>query len=93
MGVRIALGAARRQIYSLAFGEVTTPLVVGLAGGVAASLAAGQVIKSMLFGVQDLDTLLIVFVVALFLLAAFAAGYWPARRAATVDPMDSLRSE
>jgi predicted permease len=93
IGVRMALGATRREIYSLTLGEAGTPVFTGLLAGVAASVLAGRVIQRLLFGIRTVDLSVTLIVAALFLAAALAAGFLPARRAASVDPMDALRAD
>jgi len=93
IGVRMALGATRAGIYRLTLFEASAPVLLGLGAGVAASLAAGKFIGTLLYGVRVLDAPVILTVTALFLLSAAAAAFLPARRAASVDPMQALRTE
>ena len=93
IGVRMALGATRSSVYALTLGAVGTPVFVGLATGLITSLLAGHVIQKLLYGVQVVDPSVILIVTGLFLVSAAAAAFLPARRAASVDPMDALRSE
>ena len=93
IGVRMALGARRSSVYVLTFGEAAVPIGAGIAAGLAASSAAGRAIRDLLYGVQVMEPAVIAMVVALFLSAAAVAAYVPARRAASVDPMDALRAE
>ena len=93
IGVRMALGATRSGVYALTFAEATVPVVTGLAAGLAASLLAGSVIQKMLYGIRVLDPPVILTVIGLFLSSAAAAAFLPARRAASVDPIDALRSD
>jgi predicted permease len=93
IGVRMALGATRRKIYSLTLGEAGTPVFTGLGAGLIASILAGRMIQKLLYGIQAVDPSVIVIVAALFLAAAASAALVPARRAASVDPMEALRSE
>jgi len=93
IGVRMALDATRRKIYALTLGEAGTPVFAGLGGGLIASILAGRVVQKLLYGVQALDASVTITVAALFLAAAVAAAFLPARRAASVDPMEALRSE
>lgn len=93
IGVRMALGAKRSSVYALTFGEAGVPVVGGIVAGLGASVAAGRTIRDLLFGVQVIEPAVVGMVVALFLAAAVVAAYVPARRAASVDPMDALRAE
>lgn len=93
IGVRMALGASRRAIYGLTVGGVTLPVVLGLIAGIAASLGATQLLKRIVVGTQGIDPWLVASVVAIFLLCATIASWLPARRAASVDPMQSLRAD
>ena len=93
IGLRMALGATRAQIYRLASGRLGVPVAIGLIGGIAASFVAARAIRTMLYGVSGLDGALLVGVSIVFLACALAAGFLPARRAAMIDPMQSLRAE
>lgn len=68
-------------------------MVAGLAGGLLASVLAGGLIRKLLYGIHTIDVPVILMVSGLFLLSAAAAGFLPARRAASVDPMEALRAE
>ena len=93
IGVRMALGAQRRAVYELIMKEAAWLTVIGIVGGLIASLGAAVLIRRLLFGVQswDIATLASVSVVLSFF--ALLASYIPARRAAKVDPMVALRYE
>jgi predicted permease len=93
IGLRMALGATRPTIYALLTAEAGIPVGGGMAAGLMASLAAARGVRKLLFGVQPVEPLVIAVVAGLFLLCAAAAAFLPARRAASVDPMDALRSE
>ena len=93
IGVRMALGADRRSIYSLTMAEAALPVLAGLCAGWVASLAAGRFIGSLLHGVKPFDPVVTVAVAVLFLAAAILAAYLPARRAALVDPIEALRAD
>jgi putative ABC transport system permease protein len=93
MGVRIALGATPRSIFSLVLGQSFRLVLAGLALGMLASLALTRLMTGFLYGVTVTDPLTFVGVGLLLLLVALLAGYLPARRAATVDPLVALRSE
>jgi predicted permease len=93
IGVRMALGATRAKVYRLILGEAGTPLLVGLGAGLIASALAARAIEKMLYGTQAVDPSLMLAVAVLFVAAAGAAAFLPARRAARVDPMEALRPE
>ena len=93
IGVRMALGATRGKVYALTFAEAATPVIAGVVTGLLASLLAGRAIRNLLYGTQLVDPPVILIVTALFLLSAAAAAFLPARRAASVDPMEALRAE
>jgi len=92
-GIRLALGAQRWQIVN---GVVRQSLMLALAGsaaGLVASFFVGQVMHSFLFGVRPLDPVTFGAVALLMTLLALAAAWVPALRAASVDPMKTLRME
>ncbi len=93
IGIRVALGANRRDIFALVLRRGMRILVAGLAVGVAGALAITRVMAHMLFGVSSSDLLTYAAVGLILLLAALAALYFPARRALRVDPMVALRYE
>jgi len=93
IGVRMALGASRSQVYGMTFAEAAVPVSAGVAAGLIASVLAGRTIEKLLYGTRALDAPVILAVTGLFLLSAAAAAFLPARRAASVDPMEALRSE
>jgi predicted permease len=93
IGLRMALGATRQSIYSLTMSDAAIPVAAGLAAGWAASVMAGKLVQNLLYGVTAIDWP-VTFAVAILLLAcAAAAAFLPARRAASIDPMQALRSE
>jgi len=77
----------------LVLGDVTLVILIGLAIGLAGSLALTRFLSSLLFGVTPTDPLTFAGVVALLGLVALAACYIPARRAMRVDPMVAMRFE
>jgi predicted permease len=93
MGVRMALGAGRRDILWLVFRETLTLVLIGIALGLPAALAATRLISTQLFGVQPADPLALLAACALMLAVASLAGFLPARKASRVDPMIALRYE
>jgi predicted permease len=93
IGVRIALGARSGDVLTMILGQGLRTIVVGIAIGLAGSLALTRVVASQLFGVTATDPLTLVAVALLLVAAALLACYIPARRAAKVDPMVALRYE
>lgn len=93
IGIRMALGAVRQNIYALTVRQVATPIVIGFLGGWATSLVLTRYVASLLYGVKAVDASITLVIAALFLLAATAAVYLPARRAASIQPMDALRGD
>jgi putative ABC transport system permease protein len=93
IGVRVALGAARRDVLRLVMGQGASLIAGGIVLGLVLALALARLLRSMLFGVGPND--LVTFIVAPLLLTAiaFAATYLPARRALRVDPVIALRAE
>jgi predicted permease len=93
IGVRLAVGATARDIGKLVFREGMLPLGMGLAAGLAASLAVNRVLKAALVQVSPSDPVTLIVASAVLILAA-ALGCWiPARRAMRVDPVTALRHE
>jgi len=93
IGVRIALGAQRRTVYSLILSEAGWLTVVGIAAGLACSLGASMLMRKLLFGVHAWDGAILASVAIVLGACALLATYLPARRAATVDPIEALRNE
>lgn len=93
IGIRMALGSQRAQIRRLVLGESVLLIAIGLAIGIPCALAASRLLVHMLFGVTPSDPLTMLVSGAMLLIVGVAAGYYPARRATTVDPMTALRCE
>ena len=93
IGVRVALGAQRRDVMAMVVGQGMTMTIVGTAIGVAASAALARLMSSLLFGVSAVDPVTFVAIPLLLIAVALAACYVPARRAMRVDPLETLRSE
>jgi putative ABC transport system permease protein len=93
IGVRVALGAQRRDVMAMVVGQGMTMTIVGTAIGVAAAAALARLMSSLLFGVSAVDPATFVAIPLLLIAVALAACYVPARRAMRVDPLQTLRSE
>jgi ABC-type antimicrobial peptide transport system permease subunit len=93
MAIRIALGSPRSEIVRLVLRSGMKLALVGCVLGLGGAAAASVLLRSFLFGVSPFDPLVMVLTAASVFLLAFAASVIPARRAASVDPMQALRSE
>jgi putative ABC transport system permease protein len=93
IGIRMALGASRRDVLRMVVGGGLRLAIAGVLIGVALSLAAGRFISTLLFGVRATDPLTFSAVAAALLATAVFAAWIPARRATRVDPMVALRYE
>jgi predicted permease len=93
IGIRMALGAAQARVLRMVMGEASWLAFVGLGLGMAGTLAATQVVKSFLFGLQPDDPPTLAAAAAVMAGVAGIAAYLPAHRAARVDPMTALRDE
>ena len=93
MGIRLALGAQRRQVLWLVQRQVIVLAVAGLAIGVPLALMAAPLVGALLFGVAPTDYAAIATAGAVMLFVAIGAGFMPARRAARLDPLKALRTE
>jgi predicted permease len=93
IGVRVAIGASRRDVIALVVGGAARLTAVGLACGLLLAIGAGQLLRSQLFGVSPLDPATFAGVIALLAAVALLAAWLPARRAARVDPIVALQVE
>ncbi len=93
IGVRMALGAQRREILALVVGQGMRPIVIGIAAGIATAIGVTRFMTKLLFHVAPLDPVTFVLVTVLLTGVALVACWIPARRAIRVDPVKSLRSE
>jgi predicted permease len=93
IGIRMALGAERRDVLQMVLRQGVTLAVIGTGIGLALSLAVMRLLASLLYGVKPTDPLTFAGSSALVILVALAASWLPARRAASIDPMQSLRTE
>jgi ABC-type antimicrobial peptide transport system permease subunit len=93
MGIRAALGARRIEIIALVLRDVSGLMGGGLTIGLAAALAVMTLFRSLLFGIQKADPVVIATALALFVITGLLAACLPAHRAATVSPISALREE
>jgi macrolide transport system ATP-binding/permease protein len=93
IGVRIALGAQRGMVYQLILKQAGRLIAIGLIAGLAGSIAAASLMRQLLFGTQAWDAFTLTTVVVMLGMSALMASYLPARRAASVNPLEALRSE
>ena len=93
IGIRLALGAGRRQVRSMVLKEAGWLAGVGVVCGVVVALWLGRLTKSMLYGLQASDPASLVGAAVLLLGVALLAGWVPAMRASRVEPMEALRHE
>lgn len=93
IGVRMALGAERANVYRLVLSEAGRLILVGVVAGLALSIGAALLIRKLLFGVQAWDAPTLAAVAAVLALSALLASYLPAHRAASVSPAEALRTE
>ena len=93
IGVRMALGAQRRDVLWMVLREALILVAAGVLAGVPAAMAIGSGIKSLLYGLGPVDPLSLIGTIAVLALVGGLAAFLPARRATRVDPMQALRYE
>ena len=93
IGLRMALGAAPRDILSLVLRQLSRPVVAGLVVGVGLAAGLSQILSKQLYGISHLDPLAYFAAVGIFALAVAFAALLPARRALRVDPLLALRQD
>jgi predicted permease len=93
LGVRMALGASRRQVIVLVVGQGARLALLGVALGLAGALALTRVLSALLYGVKATDALTFALVPLLLGAVAVAACWLPARRASQIDPLVAMRAE
>ena len=93
LGVRIALGASRRDLLWLVMRQAGAMLLLGVVLGSGLALASGRLVGGFLYGVSAHDGATMVAAAILLMISGLTAAYLPARRAAGADPMEALRAE
>jgi predicted permease len=93
IGIRMALGATRSSVVAIVLRGALWQILVGLLLGIPAALYAGYLMKSLLYGVGSYDPMALVGAPLMLVLCATAAAFIPARRAASIEPMQALRTE
>jgi ABC-type antimicrobial peptide transport system permease subunit len=93
IGIRMALGAEKRDVIRMVLSESLRMVAVGVVLGVAVALVAGRFVQTMLFGLKPTDPVTIGLAALILIAVALLAGYLPARRAAKVDPLVALHYE
>jgi predicted permease len=93
IGIRVAVGALRAQVIRLVLAGAAKPVVVGIAVGLLASSLLTNLLVGLLYGVRPLDPISFVGGAAVFMILAALASLVPARRAASVNPVEALRAE
>jgi predicted permease len=93
IGVRMALGATRSQVLLMILREGFSVLLIGLAVGIPLTLLAARPLQSMLYQLSSLDPASFALAIAVMVVVSACAAMVPARRAASIDPMQALRNE
>jgi ABC-type antimicrobial peptide transport system permease subunit len=91
--LRMALGSTRAGVFRLVLRGSATTALIGLVTGSLGSIAAVRLLRALLFGVAPFDPISYIAAVAFLVLIVFVAGLVPARRAASIEPVQALRSE
>jgi predicted permease len=93
IGIRMAMGASRASVVSMVLRSALWQVLVGLALGIPAALYGGHLLAGVLYGVSGDDPLVYLGATMVLGICAAVAGFIPARRAASIDPMQALRAE
>ena len=93
IGIRMALGAGRREVRTMFLRQGLVLCAVGLGIGLVAALGLTRLMSSLLFGIESTDVVTYVVAAAVILAAAGLASYLPARRASAIDPVETLKAE
>jgi len=93
LGIRMALGAARRDVFRLVLGQGVTLVSFGIALGLIGAIAVSSALRSLLYGVGALDISALAISIISLAVVALLACWLPSRRATLVDPIEALRAE
>jgi ABC-type antimicrobial peptide transport system permease subunit len=93
IGIRMALGARRREVRTMFLRQGLGLSALGIAIGLVVALALTRFLSSLLFGIGPTDVVCYIAAIAVILAAAALASYLPARRASAIDPMQTLKAE
>ena len=93
IGVRMALGATRPGVMALVFREVALVGALGIVAGMAGAIALGRLVTGMVFGLKPGDPRVLIGAITVLAVVAVIAAWFPARRAASMDPTAALRHE
>jgi putative ABC transport system permease protein len=93
LGIRMALGAGKQNLFFLVVKQGMKPALIGVAIGLAAALGATRLLEKLLYGVKPYDPMSFVTVAVVLIAVALLAVYVPARRAMSLDPVIALRQE
>jgi ABC-type antimicrobial peptide transport system permease subunit len=93
IGVRMALGAQRESVYRMILREAGWLTALGIGVGLVCAVLAATLIRKLLFGTEVWDAQTLAAVSVVMVIAALLASYFPARRAAAVNPVEALRAE
>ncbi|HEY5035621.1 MAG TPA: FtsX-like permease family protein, partial [Chthoniobacterales bacterium] len=93
IGIRMSLGAQRRDVLQLFLGQGMTVTLLGIAIGLGGAWAVTRIIRNLLFSVSPTDPIIFLVVSIVFAAVAFIASFFPARKASRLNPIIALRSE
>jgi putative ABC transport system permease protein len=93
IGIRAALGASRGVLLRMVFSDALRLVAIGAVLGTLALIFAAGPIRHMFYGVSTFDPATIAATVVLLAVVVLTAAFWPARRAASVDPMRAMRAD